>query len=172
MTATVLDTNILFTQVSGLAECLCEQIKDPVNGVPDVCSCGVAPGDNMAPALIDGDCSVVCGAAWVRVSSIYPMKTIGTTDTTPGNCGAGLGADIELGIMRCITVGDERGAGPTSADLLAAAQLQYADALVMRKAVLCCDAFFWREAIMTTYTPLGPGGGMVGGTWMVQVGIG
>lgn len=168
---TLFETNLLFTQVAALAECLCEQIQDPSNGVPDVCSCGVIAGDSMAPGFIDGNCNVACGAAWVRVTTIYPMKGIGNPDTTVGNCGAGVGADIEMGIVRCMDVGGVDGAGPSAESMLAAAQLQYADAMVMRKAVQCCPGFPARESIMGSYAPVGPAGGMVGGMWTVRVAI-
>lgn len=169
MTLTAVETNVLYATMAALAECLCGQIKDPANGVPDVCSCGIVPGDNMAPGLMDGNCAITCGQAWVRMVGAYPMKGVGQPDTSLGNCGAQVGADVELGIVRCIDVGDERGTPPEV--LLAAAQLQYADALVMRKAVLCCDAVPFRDTIMGNYTPLGPAGGMVGGQWLISIAV-
>lgn len=166
---TLFDDNVVYDRLSALAACLCGQIQDPVNGVPDVCFCGIVPGD-QAVGNYAGDCKDVCGMAWVRLVQMYPMVSIGSPDVTPGNCGTGIGIDVELGILRCITVGDEQGNLPTAAELLAATQLQIADALIMRKAVQCCDAVPWKDTIVTTYTPSGPLGGLVGGMLNVSMG--
>lgn len=167
---TLYDSNPVFDRVSDLAACLCAQIADPENGVPDVCFCGIMPGD-QAVGDYGGDCKVACGLAWVRLVSLYPMAVIGAPDPTPGNCGVGVGIDVEMGIMRCISIGnDVTGELPSAAELLEAAQLQFADALVMRKALFCCDAIPTKEGIMTVYTPAGPMGGLVGGTVTVSLG--
>lgn len=102
---TLYDDNAVFNRVGELAECLCAQIQDPENGVPDVCFCGVVPGD-QAIGNYAGDCTEKCGMAWVRLVSLYPMGSLGTIDRTPGNCGVGLGIDVEMGIFRCISIGD------------------------------------------------------------------
>lgn len=166
---TLFDSNPVFNRIGELAECLCAQIQDPDNGVPDVCFCGIVPGD-QAVGDYAGDCNTKCGMAWVRLAGMYPMAILGTPDATPGNCGVGVGIDVEMGIMRCIDFGDEQGNMPPPADLLAATQLQIADALIMRKALFCCDAIPAKEAIMSAYTPVGPLGGLVGGTILVSMG--
>jgi hypothetical protein len=166
---TLYDNNAVFTRVGELALCLCSQIADPENGVPDVCFCGLVPGE-QAIANYAGDCKDKCGMAWVRLISMYPMASIGIPDATPGNCGVGVGIDVEMGILRCISVGDEVGNLPSPGELLEATQLQIADAMVMRKAVYCCDAIPSKEAILATYTPNGPLGGLVGGTMIVSMG--
>lgn len=168
---TLLDSNLVFTRLSALATCLCAQITDPVNGVPDVCFCGIVPGEQATALYADGDCADRCGMAWVRLVSLYPSVSIGVLDPTPGNCGSSIGVDVELGIMRCISVGDERGNPPTPDELLAATQLQIADSLVMQRAVLCCDAIPPSEVILSNYTPLGPAGGLVGGMWTLSMGV-
>jgi hypothetical protein len=166
---TLYDSNPVFSRVGELALCLCEQIQDPDNGVPDVCFCGVVPGD-QAIGNYAGDCNDKCGMAWVRLVSVYPMSSVGVINPEPGNCGVGLGVDIEMGIFRCISVGDEQGNLPSPAELLEATQLQIADALVMHKAVRCCTAIPSKEAIIGPYTPVGPLGGLVGGTVQVSMG--
>lgn len=167
---TLYDSNPVFNRVGELAECLCAQIADPVNGVPDVCFCGIVPGE-QAIGNYAGDCKTKCGMAWVRLAGLYPMASIGVIDPSPGNCGAGLGIDVELGILRCISVGDESGNLPSPVELLESTQLQIADALVMHKAIRCCDAIPSKEAIIANYTPTGPLGGLVGGTLVVSMGV-
>ena len=166
---TLYDDNPVFNRLGELAVCLCEQIQDPENGVPDVCFCGIVPGE-QAIGNYAGDCKNKCGMAWVRLVSLYPMASIGAIDQTPGNCGVGVGIDVEMGVFRCISIGDEQGNLPSPAELLEATQLQIADALIMRKAVLCCDAIPSKEAILANYTPVGPLGGLVGGTMQVSMG--
>jgi hypothetical protein len=170
--AALVDSNPLYDRVTDLAACLCSAIQNPANGVPDVCFCGIVPGEAVTALYTGGNCKDKCGMAWVRVVSIYPMTQVGAPDLTPGNCGAGVGADVELGIFRCISIGDETGAPTTPAELLAAAQLQIADSLVMQQAVYCCAAIPPKEVIMSAYTPLGPAGGLVGGTWALSMGLG
>jgi hypothetical protein len=167
---TVLDSNLLFSRAADLAACLCSQILDPDNGVPDVCFCGIVPGEAATADYAGGDCNKKCGMAWVRIMSIYPMKAVGALDTTAGNCGASLGADLELGIMRCVNTGDGR-TPPSPDELLAATQLQVADSYVMLKAVVCCDTIPNKEAILSAYSPLGPAGGLLGGTYTVSIGV-
>lgn len=167
---TLYDDNLVYDRLTLLAACLCAQIQDPENGVPDVCFCGIVPGD-AAVGQYAGDCSVKCGMAWVRMVNLYPSQGVGQATMVPGNCGRAIGIDVELGIMRCISVGDERGNLPSPAELLAATQLQIADALIMHKAVYCCDALPKQDVIVGEYTPLGPEGGLVGGSILISVAV-
>ena len=161
-------TNPLFDLLSALATCLCAQIV--VDGSPDVCFCGVVPG-GAASQDYTGDCDHSCGMAWVRLSGMYPMAGVGIADATPGNCSASLGADIELGIMRCISVGDSEGNPPPPAELLASTQLQMADAMTMLRAIQCCPAVPTKDTLVGAYAPLGPEGGLVGGVLTLSVAL-
>jgi hypothetical protein len=154
--------------LASLVACLCEQIAEA--GLPDPCFCGLVPGEAAAADYI-GDCNDRCGMAWVRLVSLYPSSIIGAADTTPGNCAKGLGADIEIGIMRCITAGESDGSPPSPAELLDATLLQVTDAIVMWKTVYCCDGIDNADFILGQYQPLGPGGGTVGGVWNLSVGL-
>lgn len=164
--------NSVFQRLQALATCLCSQIADPANGVPGVCFCGIVPGEQAAAAY-GGDCDSACGMAWVKLNNIYPMKSIGAVDNSVGNCGSGLGFEIQMGIMRCISVGDESGNPLSDAELLEATELQIADALIMHKAVACCASGTWNthDFIIGPYVPLGPEGGLVGGIITVQMGV-
>jgi len=155
--------NPLFGQLVLLADCLCEQIV--ASGAPETCFCGIVPGD-AAVAEYGGDCSKKCGVAWIRLASVYPSVSIGQPYDEPKNCAAGLGATIEVGIMRCTPVGT--GDQPPSPNqLLDATELQMVDATTMRRAVVCCPGS--DDMILGTYTPLGPAGGMLGGAWSLSV---
>ena len=101
--------------------------------------------------------------------TVYPADGVGDANINAGNCGAGMGADVEIGIVRCAATGDALGNPPTPTQLLDEAALQYADAEAIRRAVVCCPTLPSKDVIMGTYDPLGPAGGLVGGTWDIQI---
>jgi hypothetical protein len=76
---------------------------------------------------------------------------------------------VELGIMRCLDVGD--GTEPPSPAVLAAATvLQVADMMAMWRAIMCCRQS--KDWIVGQYVPNGPTGGLVGGTVPVAIWVG
>lgn len=153
------------TVVTDLATCLCGLVSDPDSGVPDVCFCGVIPGE-AASAMYGGNCRDKCGMAWVRVVTAYAAAGAGNQTSEPGNCNSGIGFDVEVGMLRCTPIG-EATTPPKPEQLLASAQLQWADMMIMRKAVACCAGV--RDWVLGTYTPMGPAGGLVGGFWTIQM---
>lgn len=155
--------NLIFDTLTDLATCLCAQII--TDGLPETCYCGLIPGE--APAVgYFGDCENN-GVAYVRLANAYPSKSIGQQDLSVSNCGSVMGLDIEVGILRMMTVGDEDGNMPTAGEILEATQLQVADMLTMRRAVECC--LQPEDYVMGSYTPVGPDGGILGGSWEVNL---
>ena len=150
--------NSIWERVTNLATCLCATCEE--NATP-LCFCGVVPGLEVALDY-HGNCANVCGMAWVRVSAMYPASSVGAVNTQPGNCGSLVGVDVELGIMRCMPVGEADGSPPTPDQLRAAAELQISDALALWSAVRCCDPD--SDWLIGQYQPFGPSGGIVGGT--------
>ena len=125
-----------------------------------MCFCGIVPGADVALDYA-GDCDDVCGMAWVRLVTAYPSVHRAARRNGPATARAGIGIDVEIGIVRCIDVGDGTDP-PDPADLAAAAVLQIADMMAMWRAVTCCRPS--KDWIIGTYTPFGPQGGLVGGT--------
>lgn len=166
---TLHDDNPVFARLTTLATCLCGQIQDPENGVPDVCFCGIVPGESAA-ATYAGDCDTRCGMAWVRMANLYPSTVIGQINSAPRNCATPLGVDVEVGILRCFDMADEY--GPNPEQLLSATQLQVADAQVIYRAILCCDTISPRDVTIGPYIPLGPQGGLVGGAVTLSMAVG
>lgn len=166
MTTTALPANLVFDQLVLLADCLCTQVTAAVaDGVPDVCFCGVVPGDS-AVSDYGGDCAKKCGMAWVRLTGLYPSTILGEQNNDPKNCAAGLGLPVEVGMMRCTPVGTGD-TPPNGTQLLSATELQVSDALTMRRAIACCDGSdAWS---LGQYTPVGPSGGMLGGIWSLNL---
>lgn len=152
--------------MSALADCLCAQIES--DGLPGVCFCGVVPGE-AAAADYFGNCKGVCGMAWVRLSSMYPATSVGVADISIGNCNKELGLELEVGIMRCFVLSDERGNPPSAEAIKEATSLQVLDAECMVRAVACCDAISRRDFRLSLYQPLGPEGGVVGGIWSLSM---
>lgn len=164
----VLPYNAIMARLEAVAACLCAAIEDPENGVPGVCYCGVVPGD-QPPAVYSGDCEDECGMAWVRLATVYPATGVGVTNLQPLRCDPALGLDVEIGMLRCMSVGDERGNLPTAQEQHDAVALQMADMTVMLKALLCCDAIPSGDVIIGQYQPLGPQGGLVGGLFTASI---
>lgn len=149
-----------------LADCLCAQVAE--DGLPGLCFCGVVPGEAAAADYISDRCDD-CGMAWVRLVSIYPTAGVGIADTTIGNCNKELGFDVEIGIMRCFSVGDAQGNPPSPNEVREAAALAALDAETMVRAVACCPAINSKSYVMGNYQPLGPQGGVVGGVWTLSL---
>jgi len=155
--------NPVFDALTNLATCLCAQIV--ADGLPDVCFCGVIPGE-AASAMYQGDCTKKCGMAWVRLITVTSASGVGVPNDQPGNCSSGIGYEVEVGILRCTPIGTAT-TPPAPAQLLGAAEFQYADMMSMRRAVACCVGS--KDWMIGGYTPMGPSGGMVGGAWNVTM---
>lgn len=154
----------IMERMTELAACLCAQIV--VDESPEPCWCGIMPGQDALLEMLGDDCEG--GVAWVRLASVYPSEIIGQQSTRTGNCGMGTGFDLEVGIARLVTVNEE---APTPAEALAATEQQVKDMETMRRAIGCCPALPKPDYILGNYTPTGPLGGVVGGTWTVFVGL-
>lgn len=154
--------------LTNLAACLCEQIEEA--NLPMTCFCGVLPGEQAYDVAGLGDCEDdVCGQAWVRLATSYPSNAVGVIDQTIGNCGTGMGYDIEIGIQRCLQT-NSGGEALTQEELLEATTLQLADMDVLYRTVACCDTLDSKDYIIIGYTPTGPEGGLLGGVLTVSVG--
>ena len=164
MTAThpIVLPNRIQQTLEDLSTCLCAEILDYG---PPVCFCGVVPGTDVALDYT-GDCNDVCGMAWVRLVTSYPSVSIGAPTSRPGNCSAGIGLDVEMGIVRCIDVGDGTQAPPPE-ELTASAYVQYQDMLTMYRAVSCCRQS--KDWVLGNYNPFGPQGGLVGGMLTMSI---
>ena len=149
--------------LENLATCLCAQIE--IDGLPPTCFCGTMPGAEV-PLDYAGDCDDVCGMAWVRMIASYPSTSVGAAAERPGNCAMGIGVDIEVGIVRCLDVG-EGGEPPTPESMAEATRLQAADMMAMWRAVACCHGS--KDWMMGQYQPYGPEGALVGGMFQVAV---
>lgn len=137
--------------------CLCAQFE--VDG-PPLCFCGLVPGSDVALEYM-GDCGERCGMAWVQITGAYPASGIGVPDITPSNCRKAIGVDVQIGVARCMPVGNEQGEPPTEGQLREAVEQQVKDMMSVRAAILCCSA---EDLIAGPVVPFGPEGGVYGHT--------
>ena len=151
-----------------LAACLCEQVN--ADGLTPLCFCGVLPGEAVAVDYV-GQCEDRDGMAWTRLALLYPATGVGVINQRVHNCGGGLTAEIEIGVMRSTPTLTPDGEPPTEADQLLSSQVQIADMLAMHRAVSCCASLQQYDYILSQYRPRGPAGFAVGGTFTVMVGL-
>lgn len=143
-----------------LATCLCEELIR--SGLPELCFCGVVAGQ-PAFDITEED----RGLAWVRLINVHPSLTFPQAAVGRATCTAPLVAEVEIGVMRCFPAA-KAGDIPTEIQQWEQARLQHADMMAMYRAIMCCYAKFDDFAI-SNYTPDGPDGGYVGGTWTVAL---
>lgn len=153
---------VIWPLLTELASCLCQQITD--SGLPEPCFCAILPGAEVAFDYCEPCEGGACGQAWVRLDSLYPSAVFPAPDVE-GTCASLLAISVQVGIVRCAPVAGDDGGPPGLADQLDTAQLQVADALAIRRAVLCCGLSLHREHALGPYQPVGPLGGCVGGAW-------
>lgn len=155
---TYIPDSVIWPGVDALATCLCQELIR--SGLPETCFCGVVAGE-VAFDLAEED----RGLAWVRLVQVFPSTTFPIGATGVRSCMAPLVAEVEVGVMRCFPAA-KQGEQGTETEHWNAAQLQQADMMAMYRAVQCCYGKFDEFAI-GAYTPIGPDGGYLGGTWQV-----
>lgn len=149
---------LILPKLVRLLECLCQEICD--SGLPDVCTCQIMPGAQVALDY-GGECEGKDGMAWVRLMTASAYTTQGAQMVTPSPCDTPLQFTVEVGITRNLQAPED--GFPDADQMSAAAVMQLADMAAMRRAIMCC----YGEAVLGAYTPIGPGGLAYGGTWAV-----
>lgn len=156
--------SIVGAALERLAVCLCAQII--ADGSPATCFCGVSPGSGFSPDLLQCEDTESCGIAFVQLQSSYPSQTVGVVDQTPGNCGVTIGFDAVIGVLRCFPLQDD-GSNPPPETQLELFRQQTLDMESMRRALICCDWLPSKDVIVGQYTPVGPEGELIGGTFQL-----
>ena len=144
-----------------LAACLCRGVEEAEG--PDVCFCGVLPGETVTLDYCNECSNGLCGMAWVRMINRFPSQTLPTPDETLRSCVSPMAVLVEVGIVRCAPTEGPEGGPPTVSQWLDVSLQQYADADIMRIALQCCLGT--KDWVLGSYAPVGPQGGCVGGTW-------
>lgn len=115
------------------------------------------------------------GQAWVAVSRIYPSDNFPAEMVDAHRCfPRGYAAEVTVGILRCAATIDDQGHAPSAEAVTLDAIKTSRDRAIALDAIVCCfigDDAEPGEYRMGAWTPLGPDGGCVGGTWTVTVAV-
>jgi hypothetical protein len=138
-------------------------------GGEEVCSTAIYHGDSVT--LDYADCG---GMAWVRLVSTGPSRNFPSVISDLNACGASLAHTFELGVMRAAPLATALLAGsgvdlPDDAENTEAAALALDDMEALWAAIQMAAQDI-ELLVPGTYTPVGPTGGSLGGTWSVTVG--
>lgn len=129
-----------------------------------LCAFTVYPGDAAPADYGSEDCG---GMGWARLVTAVPSVNFPASDLSVDNCAYRLAYSAEIGILRpgpIPAVFQQDMDLPDDAEHLAAAGLQYADMAAMH-AALAGSRDDFDDMIIQSYVPLGPEGGVVGGSW-------
>jgi hypothetical protein len=147
--------------MTSLISCLCQEVT--ASGLPELCFCGLLPGENVPGDYVTED----GGMGWVRLVSAYPSVVFPGQDST-ATCVSPLAFELEIGLLYCAPVIDQFGEPPSVVSQFEATRVQTAAMAAMRRALVCCLRP-GVDAVLGAYTPMGPEGQVVGGTWQVFV---
>lgn len=152
----------IWPALASLTSCLCQEIV--ASGLPEVYICTPLPGEQIAAEYVSED----AGMAWTRLVSAFPSTTFPAQALV--GCFAPLAFEVELGVLYCAPEPGADGSPPDMAAQFDATRLQVAAMAAMRRALLCCfPTGNSKDLILGPYAPIGPDGGVVGGTWTVWV---
>ena len=150
-----------------LSDCLCAELDAALEaGDPQVCFCGVLPGDAV---LADYAGAGLMG--WVRLVNSYPTTAF-PDPVEASSCATMWAHTLEIGIMECVPAfADSTGALPSQEEQHDYARRQLAAMQVLRRAVQCCleAGGVDIDYVITSYDPVGPQGEVYGGTLSVTV---
>ena len=142
-----------------LSECVCNELA--TTGAGPMCWCGIYPGAQVSLEYCEECSDGLCGMGWVRLVTANPSTSFPIPEVQP-NCRAEVAWMIEVGAVRCIP-SPEDGAIPPAEDMAMYAADQMQDAHALYRALLCCEA---PSMLVQSWTPIGPDGGCLGGTWL------
>lgn len=155
--------------IAVLLEALVEELRES-DLLDSMCAVTAYPGQAVPVDYAGGE---ECGGmAWVRHVSSNPTVRFPNADVTPDNCYATLAHIMEVGLLRPAPIPESDGRDielPDALEHLNSALDLANDMVVMQKAIGRAAKSI-DFVILGSYTPVGPEGGTVGGTWSLTVG--
>lgn len=148
-----------------LAAAIVELRADGTDG--NLCATAKYPGE--AAPLDYAECG---GMLWVRLVSSAPSTQFPSSDSTPNVCFAKLAHQLEVGLMRPSPIPEDAFGDfelPSDEDHSASTDRQMDDMEAIYRALTAAGESIGMVSI-GNYTPVGPVGGTVGGTWSLAVG--
>lgn len=153
--------------LAGLLESLTAQIR--AKGKEDeYCSITIQPG--AAVAVDFGPESTCAGMAWVRLVGVSPTAVFPHADVTLNSCAHTLAYTVEVAMYGPAPVMTDRLNNfvlPTDVEQFEAAMRQASEMKMMYDAI---KAAAIPQLVLGDYTPQGPEGGTIGGTWTAVIG--
>lgn len=153
-----------------LLEALVEELqRSGLGGADDLCAKAIYPGDSIV--LDYAECG---GMAWVRLVDAFETVGFPNTDVTIDSCATTLAATVEIGVMHPSPIPEEILGEldlPDDAEHTSAAERQIEEMRAMHRAMATVRRIIGRDLLLPgRYTPVGPVGGTVGGTWSLTIG--
>lgn len=131
----------------------------------DLCSKTIMPGDTTIADYGTESCG---GMVWLRLVNANTTVSFPTNDVTVNNCTHLLAFNAEVGVLRPATLPESNEVNqfdlPTDEEQWDEADLQLKDLTAMHRALKAVGQEM-DDFIIQAYTPIGPDGGVVGGTW-------
>jgi hypothetical protein len=164
MAEDLLEDTAFYQSLVELAQCVCDEVK-AAGLESSICFCGLVGGAVVEPVIgPKGE-----GMAWVRLVNAYPSTTFpGITQAVNTSCTAPLAAEIEVGITTCTPQPRTSTSNIRAEDWLNAVRTQMAGMAALRRAIECC--FPHEDKVLGQWTPIGPQGGEIGGSWRLYIG--
>lgn len=155
------DPHVVLAAILEQTRLLVSQRED----APDLCSVTVAPG---AQAVYDYGAESCGGMLWTRLNTANPTSDFPAADgTNMNNCGLTLAYHGEIGLLRPGSLPEMNNLNvimPDDATLFNESQRQLGDMRDMYDALKIIGSEM-DDFVIRSYTPEGPDGGAVGGSW-------
>lgn len=148
----------------------CLQSEFTARGLGPIAILGVLPGDAIAVKVgLNGEDD--CLQVWVRMVQAYVAPQFPQQETVKINLHSPMAYRLEVGAVRCVSVGSEDGEGPSIEEMFNETRKQMADMVALRQAIcVCLRDVSKRDFQLDVYTPFPYQGGVAGGSWDVLVG--
>lgn len=167
MSTAVVEDVLIYPVLTKLTECLCAELER--SGLAAACRCLLVPGSGPSLDFCSEGCDGGCpGEAWVRLLRAFPSSNFPAQDGV-AICTTLLAFEIEVGVGRCLPVGQDNGQPPEDQETFDTARLQLADMAAMRRAIVCCFAGSDTEHILSSFEPNIALGGCLVSTWSLTV---
>lgn len=159
---TLVDDVSIWPAIASLVGCLCTELAR--SNLPPVCICSPMPGETIATDYVSEE----AGMAWVRLESAWPSTSF-PSPSGSATCAAPIAYGLEVGAAFCAPNPTSGGEPPDFSAQFEATRVQLAAMAAVRRAIICCFPVNTKDVVLGLYIPMGPEGGVVGGSWSISV---
>lgn len=157
----MIDDAAAWPHLAGLRDAVLDEVA--TRGLAGFCDSYLAAGQQFALDNCNGDCE---GVLWTRTAGAFPSVDFPNPQSAVSRGPIILAEQFEVGIVRGMSV-PSKGQAYESDDFTRYTQRQHADMAAILNAI--CGYFRGLDIsfIIGNYTPYGPQGACVGGSWLV-----